>query len=219
MLKPGDSYASSSELADFGARLLRDLDQRTNQIKMLDYSGGEAAGRAAAETLRVASAVTAEFDLSLALKREGPWGERLAKQKQALAAAAEAHMRKLERMVGDVLPMQAVRIGGRNLRNEPNLEQAPEPAALARAKAILTFFAGIRSIAAQSGYGTMRTKVQEQVARSLNGYLEELLAIMHSGEVEHIDNARLFLEVVADFSGLVHDEQAAQIVRRRAAAV
>ena len=38
------------------------------------------------------------------------------------------------------------------------------------------------------------------------------------GEAENLEHARAFLEVAANFVGLVQDEKAAQIVRRRAAA-
>jgi hypothetical protein len=218
MLKPGDRYASSSELADFGVRLLRDIDRRAAQIKGFDYNAGAEAGREAAEALRIAAAVAAEFEQSLVMNRDGPWGERLAKQKQALAASAEGHLRKLEKTVAAALPMQPVRINGRAMGSEPRLESPPDAAAVRRAQALLAFFSGIRSTAAQSGYGSIRAKVQEETSHGLDTYLEELLAILHSGECEHMDNARLYLEVVAEFIGLMHDEQAAQIVRRRAAA-
>ena len=218
MLKPGDRYASSSELADFGARLLRDIDKRAGFVGGFSYDGGAAAGREAAESLRIAAAMAAEFEVSLSINRDGPWGERLAKQKQLLALAAEGHLRKLEKVVGEALPSQTVRIGARTARGLPKLESPPNPAAVRKAEAALAFFAGIRSVAAQSGYGAMRAKVLEEVTHSLDGYLEELLAMLHSGQGANLDHARLFLEVAAEFTGLVHDDQAAQIVRRRAAA-
>ena len=116
------------------------------------------------------------------------------------------------------LPMQPVRIGGRTMRTEPRLGSPPDATAVRRAQALLAFFDGIRSTAAQSGYGSIRAKVQEETTHGLDSYLEELLAILHSGDCEDMDNARLYLDVVADFTGLMYDDQAAQIVRRRAAA-
>lgn len=218
MLKPGDRYASASELADFGERLLRDIDRRAAQVRGFDHAGGAPAGREAAESLRVAAAVAAEFEQTLVMSRDGPWGERLAKQKQGLAASAEGLLRKLEKTVSAALPMQPVRIGGRTMRTEPRLGSPPDATAVRRAQALLAFFDGIRSTAAQSGYGSIRAKVQEETTHGLDGYLEELLAILHSGDCEDMDNARLYLDVVADFTGLMYDDQAAQIVRRRAAA-
>jgi len=218
MHQAGDRFISGSELADFGERLLRAIDRRAVFIKAFKYEDGGAAGRQAADGLRIAAAVAGEFQQSLTLSREGLWADRLAKQKQSMAASAEMHLKKLEKLVGAALPMQPVRINGRTVRAEPKLDNPPDPAAVRCAQAALAFFACIRTVAAQSGYGTMRAKVRDEVSYSLDTYLEELLSILHSGDSQHMDNARLFLDVAADFIGLVHDDQAAQIVRRRAAA-
>ena len=184
MPKPGDRYASSSELADFGERLLRDIDRRAQQVRSFDHAGGAPAGREAAEALRIAAAVASEFEQTLVMSRDGPWGERLAKQKQGLAASAEGHLKKLDKMVGEALPMQPVRIGGRTMRTEPRLGSPPDATAVRRAQALLAFFDGIRSTAAQGGYGTIRGQgAGGRPPTGLDSYLEELLAMMHSGDV------------------------------------
>ena len=218
MLKPDDRYAAGSEIADLGARLLRDIDRRIDMVKGFDYDGGAAAGDDAARTLRIAAAIAAEFEQSLTMTRDGPWGQRLAKQKQNMASAAEGHLRKVEKAVAEALPVQPVRAGGRSARAEPRLDAPPNPAAVPRAQALLTFFAGIRSTAAQGGYGAARAKVGEEVAHYLDSYVEEFLATLRSRDPEHMDNAARYLDTAADFSALVHDDQTAQIIRRRAAA-
>jgi len=218
MLKPDDRYAASSELADFGARLLSKVDQCLEQLKAFDYDGGSAAGEDASRTLQLAGAIAAEFEQSLTMTRDGPWGERLAKQKQALAALAEGHLRKVEKAVSEALPMQPVRVGGRSVRTEPRLDTPPVSAAVERAKALLTFFAGVRTAATQGGYGTARAKVGEDVAHNLDAYVEELLATLRSPDKADMEIAAQFLETAADFSAMVHDDQTAQIIRRRAAA-
>jgi hypothetical protein len=135
-----------------------------------------------------------------------------------LAGLAEDHLRKVDKAVGEALSLQPVRIGGRALRGEPRLDAAPDERAVRHARALLTFFEKVRGTAALGGYGTVRAKVAEDVAHRLDTYLEELLAMLHSGGHDHLVNARAFLETVAEFTVMVHDEQAAQIVRRRAAA-
>ncbi len=42
--------------------------------------------------------------------------------------------------------------------------------------------------------------------------------MIHTGDAGNLDHAQAFLEVAADFIGLVQDEKSAQIVRRRAMA-
>ena len=122
-------------------------------------------------------------------------------------------------MVAEALPTQSVRAGGVNLRAEPRLDVAPDPRLVRRAMATLAFFESCRSNANQGGYGSIRGKAGEEVTIRLTSYVEDILSMIHSGDVANLDNARAFLEVAADFTGLVQDDKAAQIVRRRAAAV
>ena len=109
-------------------------------------------------------------------------------------------------------------LGGATLRSEPRLELAPDPRLVRRAMASLAFFDRCRATAAQGGYGTVRGKVCEEITHRLDSYLEDILAMMHSGEVDNPEYARAYLEVLAQFMGLALDEKSAQIVRRRAAA-
>jgi hypothetical protein len=57
----------------------------------------------------------------------------------------------------------------------------------------------------------------EGLGNRLDAYVEEVLEEIRAGDEDvDPDRAREFLEIAAEFCGLVRDEQAAQIVRRRA---
>ncbi len=218
MNKPDDHYAAGSELAHYGARILGEIDRCADQLRAFNYEGGVAAGEEAARILRNATAMAAEFEQTLTVTRDGPWFTRLAKQKQTLAGSAEAHLKKIDKAISDALPMQAVRVRGRSGRGEPKVDSPPNAVAIERAKALLTFFTGARAAAAQGGYGSARAKVGEEVAHSLDAYVEELLVTLRTTEKDQLAYAKQYLDIAADFAGMVHDDQAAQIIRRRAAA-
>ena len=52
----------------------------------------------------------------------------------------------------------------------------------------------------------------------LDSYIEDMLSMLHSGDVEHTGHARAYLEAAASLMAMAQDEEAARIVRRRAAA-
>jgi hypothetical protein len=214
----GDRYLSSSELAEFCERVLGDIERRVNQLRLFDLEGGAEAGRAASAALAAAINEILEFEECLDLNKEGPWGARIVKLRGALSNLTEGYLKKSPKIVGEALPLQPVRIGGMNLRMEPRLEQAPDARMVRRAMASLSFFERCRANASQGGYGTVRAKAGEDITHRLDSYVEDILAMIHGGEVESLDNARAFIEVVADMIGLAQDEKSAQIVRRRAAA-
>lgn len=218
MGRPADNYVSGSELAVFGLRLLDDIDLRLENIRRFDPDGGISAAEAVSADVRIISAITAEFEQSLNLGKEGPWGNRLNKQKAALAKAVETWLKKADDAVAAALPLAPVRVGGRVVRQAPRLDAPPDGRLMRRARALLTLLEQVRSAASAGGFNTLRTKVCESVEHRLNSYVEELLHFMREGEADEPMFARLYMDEVADLMGRVCDEKAAQIVRRRAAA-
>ena len=214
----GDRYLSSSEMAEFFERVIADIEGRVVALRAFDLDGGPEGAVTASAALAMGIAEIVEFEECLDLNKEGPWGQKILKHKGALSSLAEGYLKKSLKIVAEAFPMQQVRVGGVNLRSEPRLSHAPDPRLIRRAMASLTFFERCRNNAMSGGYGTVRIKVGEEITNSLDIYVQDILSMIHTGDAENLDHARAFLEVAADFIGLVQDEKSAQIVRRRAAA-
>ena len=214
---PGDKYAAASELARFGEYILADIDRRLADFKAFDPSQGARGGAAASEALRVAAMEIAEFENSIELSRDGPWGSRIAQDRTTLAQAAESRLNQIDKALDAVMPLRMVRFGI-GLRGLPNLKSAPDAAALERAEGLMAFFDQSRSWAAQSGYGAARAKVAEEVEDRLDQYVEDLLEMLRAEDVELVERVHAYLDVAAGLMGSVRDAKAAHIVRRRAAA-
>jgi hypothetical protein len=216
--RASDRYLSSSEMSEFCERVLADIERRVNLVRLFDVDGGVEAGQAAAAAVSVAISEILEFEESLDLNRSGPWGQRIGKLKLSLSGLTEGLLKKTPKLVGDALPLQQVRVGGVNLRMEPRLDPAPDARLVRRAMASLAFFDRCRATSGQGGWGAVRGRAGEEIAHRLDSYIEDILAMAHSGELETQEHARAFLEVAADMTALAQDEKSAQIVRRRAAA-
>jgi hypothetical protein len=216
--RAGDRYLASSEMAEFCERVLADIERRVNLVRQFDVDGGVPAGQAAAAALTVAIAEIHEFEESLDLGKEGPWGLRVAQAKHAVSDLAEGILKKAPKLLGEALPLQPLRAGGISIRMEPQLDHAPDLRLVRRAMAGLAFFDRCRGAAAQGGYAVARGRTAEDIVHRLDSYIEDILVITHGGEPPAPDHARAFLEVAADMTALAQDEKSAQIVRRRAAA-
>jgi hypothetical protein len=205
-------------LAELGGRLLADIDRRLDDLRAFDPQQGAAAGVAAAEAARIAVLAINEFEQSLDLKRDGPWGLRIGKQKRELAQAVESRFGKADDAVGGALPLKTVRSAGRMMRGFPKLIQDPEPKMIAKAEGLLAFLDETRASAPNGGYASLRAKVVEKVEARLDQYAEDLIEVLRDEDNRDHERARLYLELTANFVAYVRDEKAAQIVRRRAAA-
>lgn len=213
---PTESYLSGSELAVFASRLMDAVDGNLRAVADFDLNGGAAAGEAAAATVEVLTQQISELENAIDLGREGGWGGRIQKQKQSLASVVERRLRELPKLQNAALPNQKVRVA-RAMISEPSLTSPPDSGHVQRCRSLLTFAEGIRGSANYGGFASTRTKVMEAVGEALDQYVEDVLSLVRDGEASDREVAALYLQVAAEFAGLVHEPRASEIVRRRAA--
>jgi hypothetical protein len=218
MDRPNEAYLAGSELGGFAERVLADIDRQLDIIAAFRPAAGRQAAHAAASAVHRMTVEAAELEQSVHLAPDGPWGRRLAKQKQDIAAIIDGHLKGADRAVAQALPLQTVRIGPRVLRGVPRLTHPPDDEMVARAETVLAFMAAIRPSAAAGGFASTRAKALEEVEARLDDYVQHVLDDIRADDGVDPDRARAFLEVAARLCGLARDEEAAKIIRRRAAA-
>ncbi len=217
MQRPGERVLADMELAPFALRTMDAVDSSIAAMGVLDLDGGAAAGIASAKFIEIATLQIIELEQAIELDREGPWGKRIARQKQILAAAVEARFKAAEKAVAVAVPTQAVRLAN-IVKLRPKLIAPPDPQAVKRAVTLLAFAAESRACAHNGGFASARVKLIEHLDESFEQYIDEVLDRMRHGEIEDLSLAQHYLSVVAEFIGMIHDRKAAELVRRRAAA-
>jgi hypothetical protein len=200
MDRPTDRFAASSEIARFGEFFMDDIDRRLNEGRNFEPNGGRAAGVAAAANVH-----------------DGVWGARIAKQKLALAQLAETRLNQIDKALDQALPLGQVKFG-KGVRGFPRLNEDPSQPQLTKAQSYLAFFEQCRASANQAGYGSTRTKAGERLDARLGQYVEDLLELLRGEEVQTPERIRSYLNAAADLVAVARGEQAAAIIRRRAAA-
>lgn len=219
MDRPGDKFWASSEVSVFGERVLADIGRNIEFITGFDAGKGEAEGRKAAVAAQKAAAQITEFERSVNLAKDGPWGRRIAKHKTSVAEAVESRMNAAERELLAALPLRPISfLSGKNGKGVPQLTAEPDEAQGRRLTAVLVFIAEIRGCAQQSGYGSSRAKVLEKLNGRLDQYIEDILHIVRTGDGGDQGLARQYLDLAAGYIAYSRDEKTAEIVRRRAAA-
>jgi len=214
---PAERYVAVSELSQVSQFVLDDIDRNLERFKAFDPSLGREAGVAAGETIHIAAMEIVEFESAIELSRDGPWGKRIAQQKQSLARLAEARLAQIEKAVDALIPLEAAKFG-KSSRGLPKLAADPDPAALRVVEGLLAFFDHSRQFASQSGYGAVRAKVAEKIEARLDQYVEDLLEMLRARQIEALDRVRRYLDVSARVTDMVLGPKAGQIIRRRAAA-
>lgn len=219
MDRPSDRYLASSEVARFGERILADIDASVRRIESFDFSGGEKIGRAAAQGAHRVHLQITEFQQSVDINKDGPWGRRLARFKQTMAKACETRMDQADKTLEQALPTRPISMmAKKGARGAAKLVDEPDEAMIRRAQGVLAFIAELRTCADKAGYGTARNKVLEKLNSRLDPYIEDVLHVARTGDGGDSGLAVKYLDVAAGFIAYTRDDKTAEIVRRRAAA-
>lgn len=219
MDRPNDRYLASSEVSRFGERVLTDIAESIAQVENFSFADGEKAGREAAARAHRAQLQIAEFQQSVEISKDGPWGRRLARFKQTMAKACELRMEQADRELEKALPTRPISmLAKKGSRGVAKLVDEPDEAMIRRAQGALAFVAELRSSADKAGYGSSRNKVLEKLNSRLDPYIEDVLYVARTGEGGDSGLAVKYLDVAAGFIAYTRDDKTAEIVRRRAAA-
>jgi hypothetical protein len=218
MDKPTERYLADSEMAGFGEQVMQEIDEALKAIAHMDLDAGPDTGRAAGKRVELITFQISEMETCIELSRDHGWGHDLVKHKKSLAGVVENHLRSTEKFTAAALPMQMMKIM-RVRRNVPRLNAMPDPIGTRRAITLLTFVQEVRSSANYGGFAAARGKLLEGLGDMLDTYVEEVLDHIRTGDIEDEAVGYAYLEIAAEVSHLVRDEKAAELVRRRAAAV
>ena len=219
MDRPNDRYLASSEVKDFGERILSDIDASILKVETFSFADGERAGREAAQAAHKVQLQIVEFQQSVEIAKDGPWGKRLARHKQSMAKACELRMDQADKELDKALPTRPISMmAKKGARGVAKLVDEPDQAMILRAQSALAFVAELRSCADKAGYGTTRNKVLEKLNSRLDPYIEDVLHVARTGDGGDSGLAMKYLDVAAGFIAYTRDDKTAEIVRRRAAA-
>ncbi|THD59115.1 hypothetical protein [Phenylobacterium sp.] len=216
MDKPTERYLAQSELGGFPERVMAAIDESLTAVAKLDLDGGPEAGRAAGRRVTLVTEQTFELETCIELTRDHGWGHRIVGQKKALASVVEGRLREAEKAVAEALPMLTPGFS-RPRKTGPKLDEPPPPRAVGRAVTLMSFVHEIRLCANYGGFSAAYTKTTEKIATAMDHYVEEVLDHLRTGDVADVGLAQGFLAIAADVTGLVRDDKAAELVRRRAA--
>lgn len=196
---PTEDYLAASDLSIFATRLMDQIDANLRAVAGFDLGGGRASGTAAAVIVETLTLQVTELESAIDLRRDGGWGGRIHKQKQALAGVVEGRLRDLAKLQGAALPSHRVRIA-RGFASEPLLTIEPDAKHVNSCRSLLAFAAGIRASANYGGFSSTRFKVLEKAGEILDQYVEDVLAMVRDQDVADRELAARYLQIAAEFA-------------------
>ncbi len=213
--RPSDLSIEGTELIAFGDLLLDQSEALLMSMNDIELGDGASAGIALASAARTIIGTVTEFEESIALSKNGPWGRRVARIKRDISVAFEKLIFQVEVLIPKALPVIAGAQNLKSLNRSPNMSLAPDLSAVARLEAVLIFIAQIRPIASASGVGVLRSRIIAETQEFLEYYSNGVLALITDFNKDP-EALQARINQIARYVALVHDDETAERLRRRA---
>jgi hypothetical protein len=140
------------------------------------------------------------------IRRDGKWGQRLLKDRAALAEVMDDFMERAPKEFSAALPMTG---------NPPvaDFAHSVDEERIARAERYVRLIAGCRSFAGSASFGASQKKADEEMAQLLRAYSEDVLKELRGGPRHAMAESQL--DFVIALSEILFGEEETDLLRRR----
>ena len=148
------------------------------------------------------------------MRRDGRWGQRLLKDRAALAEVMMGFMKRAPKEIMAALPTLKTGSYSGGPR-APDIARAPDAEKAERAIRYAKLIAGCRSFAAAAAFGAALADAQDVVTAGLHAYAEDLLRDLRAAEGERRRNAERYFAMAADLTDMLLSSEEGEFLRRR----
>lgn len=210
-----ESFLSASELAGFVDRLIAGVIERVERVGA--FKSGAGPIEPVIEDIAWCSVVLAELEATLQLQPDSAWGRSAKHARVAISKRLCALLRTSDKLLDAALPLMRVRIAGGMSREAPDLEAPSQGEHVIAARDMLRLVGAVRGAAGVFGCESERKQVVDILSQKLSRYAEEAIGAVSAGEIADPRHALELVGVAAGYLTLLDEDEAARIVRRRAA--
>jgi hypothetical protein len=148
------------------------------------------------------------------MRRDGKWGQRLLKDRAALAEVMNGFMKRAPKEILAGLPTLKTGSYSGGPR-APDISRAPDAEKTDRALRYAKLIAGCRGFAAAASFGASLADAQDEVNTALRTYAEDMLRELRSAEGERRNNAEHFFALATELTTLLLSPEEGEFLRRR----
>ncbi|HTW34618.1 MAG TPA: hypothetical protein VMD53_08365 [Rhizomicrobium sp.] len=207
-----DTLISNTDMGLVGEILFADIEEHAIAVRSARQPEFDVDGLVA--HIQAFAMLSSGLVKEVEMRRAGKWGQRLLKDRAALAEVMDAYMERAPREVLAALP--TVKSGSfAGSPRVPDLRHAPDVEKKERALRYAQLISGCKDFAAQGSFGSSLAGAQEEVALVLQTYCDEMLRELKSATGERREIAEQFFTLAADLTGLLLSPEEGEFLRRR----
>jgi hypothetical protein len=207
-----DTLISATDMGLVGEILFADIEEHAVAVRAahpLQFDPGSLVTHIAAFAT-LSGGMVKEVEM----RRAGKWGQRLLKDRAAVAEVMDDYMKRAPREILGALPTLRTGVfsGGPRV---PDIRHAPDPHKSERAVRFAKLIAGCRSFAAAGSFGASLADAQDELTAALHSYSEGMLRELKAAEGERRNHAQQYFALATELTGLLASAEEGEFLRRR----
>jgi hypothetical protein len=207
-----DTLISSTDMGMVGEILFGDIESYATAIRSAKPQMFDADDLIT--NLAGFTALSTGMVKAIEMRRDGKWGQRLMKDRMAVAEVMESFMERAAKEILAALPTLKAGsyAGGPRV---PDLSHGVDPEKSSRALSYARLITGCRAFAAPASFGASNKDAIDEVCVAVKSYNEDLLKELRAAEGDKRIHAEQFFSLAVEIVSQLFSGDEAEILRRR----
>jgi hypothetical protein len=207
-----DTLISSTDMGLVGEILFGEIEASGTVVREAHHPNFDPA--AMIEALARFTTLSSGIVKTIDVRRDGKWGQRLMKDRAALASTMDGFMEKAPKELAGALPLQKSGSFGGGPKY-PDFSRAVDSDRIERALRYARLVAGSKDIAAAACFGATQKKADEDMCHALRSYNEDVVKELRTAEGARRAIVEGQFTVACELTSLLFSEEEAEFLRRR----
>ncbi|HEY0107609.1 MAG TPA: hypothetical protein VGB91_16120 [Rhizomicrobium sp.] len=207
-----DTLISSTDMGLVGEIIFGDIETYGRAVREAHHPDFDAG--ALIDNLSHFTALSSGIVKGIEIRRDGKWGQRLMKDRAALAETMDGFMERAPKEFAAALPLQKSGSFGGGPKY-PDFNRPVDPDKGARALRYARLVAGCRPFAAAASFGATQKNAEEDMSQALRNYNEDVVKELRVAAGARRAVVESQFEIACRLTAALFSEEEADLLRRR----
>lgn len=209
--KSQDTLISSTDMGLVGEIIFGDIETYCQAVRDAKHPDFDA--DMLVENISHFTTLSSGIVKGIELRRDGKWGQRLMKDRAALAEVMDGFMQRAPKELAAALPLQKSSFSGG--AKVPDFSRPVDFEKIERAQRYVQLVVGCKPFAVAGSFGASVKKAEEEMCQMLRNYNEEVVRELRGADATKRTVVESQLENVVRFTSILFSAEEAELLRRR----
>ena len=205
-----DTLISSTDMGLVGEIIFGDIESYCKAVRDAKHPNFDA--DALVENISHFTSLSSGIVKGIEMRRDGKWGQRLMKDRAALAEVMDGFMERAPKELAGALPYQKSLTGG---HKAADFSRAVDQEKLDRALRYARLVMGCKPFAAAGSFGASVKKAEEDMCQLLRSYNEDVVKELRTTDAQRRAVVESQFENSVKLTAILFSEEEAELLRRR----